>query len=229
MSGVHDGHRKRVREQFLKEGFSEATPEHKVLEMLLFYSIPRRDTNELAHTLIQTFGSLAGVMDASSEDLLKVPGINLNTVCLLKMIMPTARQYTLSRNKHRRYLITRQEVGDYLLERFAGRTVETVFVLCMDNKGKVLDCAVVSEGDEISVRVSARLVVEQVFKTKATVVALAHNHPRGLALPSPGDIEVTRNIAIALQNLSIQFLDHVIVADDDYISMASSADYSNLF
>ena len=229
MSGVHDGHRTRMREEFLKAGFTDATPEHKVLELLLFYSIPRRDTNEIAHRLIDAFGSLAGVMDASVEDLLKVPGISQNTACLIKLIMPMARQYTVSRSKNCVYVYTRDQAAEYVKQFYVGRTLETVFVLCLDNQGKVLDCAMVSEGDEISVRVSARTVLEQVFKTKATVVMLAHNHPRGLALPSQGDLDVTHSIAVALQNLKIQLLDHVIYVDDDHVSLAQTPEYSYLF
>ena len=145
------------------------------------------------------------------------------------MIMPISRQYSLSRDKNGLCFTTRDMVAEYFKKKFVGLIVETVFVLCLDNKGKLLDCAMISEGDEISVSVSARTVVEEVFKNKATVVAIAHNHPRGTALPSPADIMVTKNISRALKNLNIQFLDHIIVADGDCISMAQSAEYMDIF
>lgn len=229
MSGVHDGHRERVRKQFLKEGFPDSMPCHKILEMLLFYAIPRKDTNELAHRLIEAFGSFAGVFEASAEDLMKVDGISENAACLIKMIMPIARHYEKDLFENRLYLPLRSQAADFLAKRFIGRMVETVFILCLDNKGKVLDCHMASEGDEISVAISARTVVEQVFKTRATAVIIAHNHPRGVALPSKQDVMVTRDISNALVNLGIRFLDHIIVCDGDYISMADSKEYEFMF
>lgn len=229
MSGTHDGHRQRVRKQFLKDGFPDSTPYHKILETLLFYAIPRKDTNELAHKLIDTFGSFAGVFDASAEDLMRVGGVSENTACLIKMILPIARHYDKDLFENRLYLPLRSQAAEFLAKRFIGRTVETVFILCLDNKGKVLDCNMVSEGDEVSVAISARTVVEQVFKTHATAVMIAHNHPRGVALPSKQDVKVTRDISTALENLGIRFLDHIIVSEGDYISMADSREYELMF
>lgn len=229
MNGIHDGHRKRIREQFMEEGFSENTPPHKVLELLLFYSIPRRDTNELAHKLIERFGSVAGVLDAPEEQLLKIEGISENTVCLLKLIMPVARSYINDKEKTGRQIYTLGNAADYLFNKFMGLTVETVYLLCLDNRLRILDCPMLSQGDEISVSVSTRMVAEQVFKTKATSVMLGHNHPKGFAFPSAADVKVTTDIATALTHLGINFLDHIIVADGEYVSMAQSRDYGFIF
>ncbi len=225
MEHEHEGHRERMRRQFLQDGFPDSMPEHQLLEMLLFYVVPRKDTNPLAHRLIEQFGSLSGVMDASVEELKKVSGITENGACLIKMILPLSRRYQQSRVENRLYFHNRTEAADYLLNQFVGRTVETVFLLCMDNKGKRLDCCKISEGDEISVSVSARTVVEQVFKTHATVVMLGHNHPMGLALPSQGDLATTKKIATALHHLGVQLLDHIVVSDGDYVSMAETPAY----
>lgn len=229
MSGIHDGHRDRMKQQFLKDGLSEHMPPHKLLEMLLFYSIPRKDTNELAHLLIETFGSFSAVLDAPAEELIKIPGITQNTICLLKLIMPAARTYMDDRADGRTNVSGREDAAEYLSKKFIGRTVETVFLLCMDNKGRILSCAKLSEGDEISVGVSARSVVEATLKSHATAVMIAHNHPMGFAFPSPGDIKVTSDISTALFHIGVQFLDHIIVADGDYISMQQTPEYSHLF
>ena len=229
MSTVHDGHRGRVKKQFLKEGFSESTPDHKILEMLLFYSIPRKDTNELAHKLIKTLGSFSNVLDATPEELMKIDGISENTACLIKMLLPIYRRYKIDKQKDGVRLINRHLAADYLESFFIGRTVETVYILCLDNKGRVLDCHLASEGDEISVGISVRTVVEQAFKTHATAIMIGHNHPKGSALPSHPDVILTKAISTALLNLGIRFYDHVIYVENDYVSMADSKEYAMMF
>ena len=229
MSGIHDGHRERIRQQFLEQGFSENTPPHKILELLLFYSIPRKDTNETAHRLIEKFGSIAGVVDAPEEELIKIPGITKNSVCLIKLILPVARAYIRDKKDEENLIDSSTKALSYLSGKFLGLSVETAFLLCLDNKGRVLGCPKLAEGDELCVLVSARTVVEQAFKTKATAVVLAHNHPKGLAFPSAADIVVTKDIAEALKHLGVKLLDHVIVADSDCVSMALSKDYKEIF
>lgn len=226
---VHEGHRERVKKQFLKEGFPEHVEPHKVLEMLLFYSIPRKDTNVLAHELLQTFGSFSGVFDAPCEELLKVPGVTLNTVCLIKMIMPIAKLYLTDRKNGTVILPTRQEACEHLFHRFLGETNEIAMMMCLDNKGKLLSCDVIGHGDINSVGVSARKVLELAIKHGATSVILAHNHPRGLALPSNGDLKTTIKIAEALQHIGVYLIDHIIVADDDYVSMAETDKFAGIF
>lgn len=229
MASVHDGHRERIRKQYIKEGISEHMPPHKLLEILLFYSVPRRDTNELAHRLIETFGSFSAVLDAPIEDLVKVQGITENSAFLLKAILPAARIYLKDRENGKSSVAGKDDAAEYLSHRFFGCTVETVYLLCLDNKGRILSCPKLSEGDIISVGVSPRTVIEQALKYHATAVMLAHNHPKGFALPSKADIRMTIDIGKALGAINVQFLDHIIVADGDYISMAQSKDYEYLF
>lgn len=229
MSGIHDGHRERTRKQFLAQGFTENTPPHKILEMLLFYSVPRKDTNSIAHMLIDKFGSIAGVLDAPTEELLKVPGITENSVCLIKLVLPVTRAYINDKSEKAVIVDNAEKAAKYLSGKFLGLTVENVFLLCMDNKGRVIACPKLSEGDELCVAVSARSVVEKVIKTGATNVMLGHNHPKGFALPSSSDVAVTIDIAKALRHLGVYLVDHIIVADDEFISMAQSKDYKHIF
>lgn len=228
-SNLHTGHRKRLKEKFLSNGFSDTTPPHEVLELLLCFSIPRKDTNPLAHELIERFGSIAGVLDAGEEELMEFSGITENTICLLKLILPIAKMYLNDRNSAENCVNNRVEAIELLKRQFLGVTKETVFMLCLDNKGRILGCPKLSEGNELSVSVSARIVIEQVIKTKATTVMIAHNHPKGFAFPSPGDIRVTSEIVAALSHINVRLLDHIIVADDDCVSMASSKEYKFLF
>ncbi len=229
MSTVHDGHRDRVKKQFLKEGFPDSMPDHKILEMILFYSIPRKDTNELAHKLIQTFGSFSNVLDASPEEIMKINGISENTACLLKTFLPVYRRYELDKQKDNIGLTNRFLAAKYLKNFFIGRTVETVFILCLDDNGRVISCHLASEGDEISVGISARTVVEQAIKTHATTVLIGHNHPSGILKPSNSDIILTKAISNALLNLGIRFYDHVIYANNSLFSMADQKEYALMF
>ena len=226
---LHKEHRKRVREQFLKEGFSDNTPVHKILELLLFYVVPRKDTNGLAHQLLNKFGSLAGVLDAPEEELLRFPGITENALCLFHLIMPVARIYINDKKVGQKSVSGRREAAELLAKKFVGLDKETVYLLCLDNKGRILDCSRLSEGSELHVSVSSRMVIEQIIKTKATAVMLGHNHPKGFAFPSPADIRVTAQLATAVSHIGVSFLDHIVVADGDFVSMADSKEYSYIF
>lgn len=219
---VHQGHRQRLKNRFLEQGLDQFTPV-QALEILLFYCIPRQDTNELAHRLLQHFGSFSQVLDADIEDLVKVEGIGENTAIFLKLLPAASRYYGVDRVRlENQPLTTTEECGAYLLPYFQGRTNETVLLLCLDAKCKVLCCKVIEEGSINSASVPTRRVVELALAAKASSVILAHNHPSGIALPSREDIATTKRIAAALGAVEVMLADHLVMADDDYISMVQS-------
>lgn len=222
---IHQGHRQRLRNRFLEQGLDQFT-EVQVLELLLFYCIPRQDTNELAHRLIRYFGSFSQVLDADVEELVKVEGIGENAATFLKLIPAAGRYYNVDRVKMvDKPLLTTEDCGNYLLPFFQGRNNETVFLLCLDAKCKVLCCRVVGEGSINSASVPIRRVVEMALAAKATSVVLAHNHPSGIAIPSSDDIVTTRRVATALNAVEVILSDHLVVADGDYTSMVQSGSY----
>ena len=222
---VHDGHRERLRRRFLAEGLDNFT-DIQVLELLLFYCIPRRDTNELAHALLGRFGSLSQVLEAKPEDLMTVEGIGYNTAVFLNLIPAAGRYYSVNRAMlNDKPLQTTEKCGHYLMNFFEGRSQETVFLLCLDAKCKVLCCQQVGEGSVNSAGVPLRRVVETALAANATTVVLAHNHPSGLALPSHEDIATTRRVAVALDAVEITLADHIIVADGDFVSLVQSGYY----
>lgn len=226
---MHDGHRDRVKNRFLKEGLDNFEP-HNALEMLLFYSVPRKDTNELAHLLINTFGSYTAVIDASFEQLIKVKGVTENTAILIKMILPYSRFYeTCKITEDKVFLNSPESVGEYLYRRYIGYTEEVVTLVCLDHSCRVLACEVIGRGDIASASISMRVIVEIVIKNKATGVILAHNHPGGIALPSQSDVETTRRVFSVLNDVGVYLMDHIILCSDDYVSMASSVEYENIF
>ncbi len=218
---LHDGHRQRMKARFLEEGLDHFDP-IQVLELLLFYCIPRQDTNPLAHALLAHFGSLSSVLEATPEELKKVPGVGDSVATFLPLVMATSRYYLVNRQRGGEILTSIDQCGKYLVPFFHGRRNETVFLLCLDAKCKVLSCKEVGEGSVNSAAVPIRRIVEMALGANATSVVLAHNHPSGLALPSPEDVQTTRRLAQALSAVEIELVDHIIVAEEDYVSMSQS-------
>lgn len=221
---IHDGHRQRLKERFVKEGLDNFQ-QNQVLELLLFYCIPRRDTNEIAHNLLKRFGSLSGVVEATVDELKKVPGMGENAAVFLSLLNAFSRYYQVNRVSDAVILPTIEKCGEYLTPLFTGRRNETVFLLCLDAKCKVICCREVGEGGVNTASVPIRRIVEIALGVNASSVVLAHNHPNGLALPSADDIHTTKRLAQALQTVNIELIDHVIVADEDYVSLAQSGMY----
>lgn len=220
-ASVHSGHRQRLKDQFLTHGMD---PIHdvNVLELILFYAIPRQDTNPIAHRLLNTFGSLAAVFDATPEELMERGGLSKNAATLIKLIPAAARRQQLSRSSCHQLLDSTQKCGDYLVPFFFGATQEEVYLLGLDAKCKVLGCVKLSTGSINSAGLSIRKVVECALNMKASSVVLAHNHTSGIAVPSQEDIRTTQSISHALDLVGVYLADHVVVADEDYVSMAES-------
>lgn len=218
--GLHDGHRQRLIQRFLEEDLDNFEP-HNVLELLLFYAIPRKDTNELAHVLIDTFGSLKGVFDAPYEELIKVAGIGPNTAALLKLVPSLTRTYYSSEARSI-ILDTSEKSGEYFLPYYIGQTEEVVRLACLDAGGKVISNQILHRGSANAAEVNLRKIVNIALRNNAMGVILAHNHPGGLPLPSEEDVATTKSIREALMPMGILLMDHIIVAGQDYVSMARS-------
>lgn len=218
--GLHDGHRQRLIQRFLEEDLDNFEP-HNVLELLLFYAIPRKDTNELAHVLIDTFGSLKGVFDAPYEELIKVTGIGPNTAALLKLVPSLTRTY-YSSDARSVILDTSEKSGEYFLPYYIGQTEEVVRLACLDAGGKVISNQILHRGSANAAEVNLRKIVNIALRNNAMGVILAHNHPGGLPLPSEEDVATTKSIREALMPMGILLMDHIIVAGQDYVSMARS-------
>ncbi len=221
---IHDGHRKRVKDRFLKEGL-ENFSEVNVLELLLFYSISRKDTNPIAHALLNHFGSLTQVLEAPFDELVKVEGVTENSAVLMRLIVEMGRYYMVSRGAATTSLHSIEACGRYMQPYFLGRRNECIFLLCLDAKCKVLGCKEVAEGSINAASVSIRRIVEVALSSNATSVVLAHNHPGGVAAPSDEDVYTTYRIADALKVVDVQLEDHIVMAEDDFISMLHSGRY----
>lgn len=223
---IHNGHRNRMREKFLEEG-ADAFRDHELLEIILYYCVPRRDTNPLAHKLINTFGSFSAVLEAPVELLMEC-GLSRNAAVLIKLLPEVSRVYLddkVGKNK----IVTDENIGDKILAKFVGRINEAVLLMLLDSKGKELYCGIISKGSVNSSEIYIRKLVELAVKYNASTAVLAHNHPSGIALPSSKDIVTTKGVLQALRLVGVRLIDHIIVADNDYVSMAQSEAFCDIF
>lgn len=225
----HQKHRARIRETFRKAGV-DGMPDHNLLELLLFYSIPRKDTNELAHKLIETFGSLNGVFDAPYERLIEVEGIGESSALLLSLVPGICRRYVEGMtDKKKVNLSTPESVSDYIVKKYYGCKTEVFYMLCLDAVGNLINCCKLSEGNSGTVVVDKRIMLETALRNGADKVIFAHNHPNGLAVPSRDDLELTYDFSSVLSTVGIRLADHFIVAGNDCLSLASVEKFRNLF
>jgi len=218
--GVHDGHRKRLIRRFLEEELDNFNP-HNILELLLFYGIPRRDTNVIAHTLLDHFGSLSGVMDAPFAELVAIEGVGEHAASLIKLIPQLARAYSSDKSNDI-VLNSTEKAGQYLLSRYIGRNEEVVYMVCIDSKCRITGTALIHRGSVNAAEVNIRKIMSTALKYNAVGVVIAHNHPGGVALPSSADLVTTHRIREMLAPVNIQLVDHIIIADNDFVSLADT-------
>lgn len=218
--GIHDEHRQRRRKLYAENGL-EVFADHEVLELLLFYAIPRKDTNPIAHGLMDHFGSLDRVLAASQEELCQVEGIGPSAAALITLIPQICRRAALQSMEREVILNSVEAMGRYCLTLAGSGRSEYFYLICLDAKGKVLSHHRLGDGSA-SVSVNLRKVAELVLRSNAFSVVLTHNHPSGMALPSREDLVATQQIQQLLQNMGVVLLDHIITADGDFVSMAEN-------
>ncbi len=218
---THEHHRKRLRDLYGKHGFTAMTP-CQVLEFMLFYAIPRKDTYPIAQRLIDKFGSLAGVLDATVDDLSKVEGIGPSSAVYLKMIRDIFGIYIAEKTDAENKYYSVKNVGNYLRGKFTGIKKEIALLMCFDSEMKPVSCTELAEGTKDSIDISVKSITDEAQKCNAAFVVLAHNHPGATAIPSKEDINTTLAIADDLSKSDILLLDHLIFADGDYISFSQS-------
>ena len=221
--GTHDGHRQRLKTEFLAR--PDSFPDHKLLELLLFYANPRSDTNPLAHELMDHFGSLAGVLDATPEELQKVKGVGEHAAVLFKVVKEFSGRYLTVRTQVDDIARNARDYYALLRPYFFGARNEMLYLLCLDGKHKVLGIRRLGEGNVNAVNVTTRLIAEAALSLNASAVVLAHNHVSGIAFPSDEDIATTNSLAAILSNLSVTLVDHLIFVDDDMVSLRDSGFY----
>ena len=224
--GIHSGRRARMKKRYREPGL-DGFEDHEALELLLYYALPRIDVNPLAHTLLKRFGSFHGVLDASPEALTELEGVGENAAALLGLVKDLNRRYLLDRQREDRQLSldTPEAAERFFLPYFYGVREERVYVAFVDDALRLLSCRLLFEGSLSDVPVSVRRLAELVIREKATGLLLAHNHPRGHAIPSVEDRQATQRIRAALEAVQIRLLDHVIVAGGETYSMSAHGSF----
>lgn len=217
---MHEHHRERLRNRFLAEGLDNFEP-HNVLELLLFYAIPRRDTNEIAHRLMDKFGSLSGVFEADIDEIAAIEGMGQASAVLVKLIPQVARRYELDAFGKHEMFDRAEKVGEFLIAKYIGETIEKVYMISLSSSYRMISCDLVSEGSVSASEITTRKIVDIALTTKAAMVILAHNHPGGEAKASCDDIAVTQLVAGSLSGVNVRLIEHFVIAGNEYSTIVA--------
>ena len=215
-----------MKKYFVQNGF-KGLEEHQILEMILFYAVPRRDTNLMAHRLLDRYGSIAKVCDAPIDTLKNDFGLSESTAVLLKMIPEMARVY--SESKHTAEIIDLDNAADILRSKFIGANVEKVALALGTANGRLIMCDIVCEGSINATEMPIRKIVDLALRHNAKFAYVAHNHPSELCLPSRPDLETTRTLSETLCSIGVVLADHIIFTDTDSFSIHSSNRFKKYF
>lgn len=209
-NNVHSGHRQRLKDRFMQSG-ADGFEKHQLLELLLFFGIPQRDTNPIAHELLNRFGTIRGVLEASADELCEVDGVSMHTATLIKLISAVWNVAASEVDTTVRY-DSLNKIGELLVKRYAGINVETVFLVLLDRSWHIIDIVNLGQGSVNQVRLNTRQLVEVTIKKKAAMALLAHNHPNGNLVPSPDDLATTEEVARVFKSIHVDFLEHFLIA-----------------
>ena len=212
--------------RFLR-GVPDAMTDAELLELLLRFST--EDAKELTERILAQCPNIAAVIEADADTLRSIEGIDEESVLLLRLVPELHRRYFLSRSRDEKRLTTSADFGRFLLPYFYGARDEMVYLLLLDAAGKVLNCKLIGHGSVNSANVPMRRVVQEALTSNASGVVLAHNHPSGVALPSKEDADLTARLRDTLDMLQILLLDHIVVADDDFVSMRESGYFHRMY
>ena len=219
---IHKGHRERLKERFRENGL-KAFSDIEAIELLLFYALTRCNTNEIAHRLLDRFGSYKAVMEADISELKLVEGVGENAATLIRLVSETnARYLNAPRAGSKNVLRSTEAAGDYLKPLFAYAKDELAFALSINSAGGIIHCHQLANGMINRVEFSARQIVEIAIRDNAAYIILAHNHMSDIALPSRADAAATKLIDDTLNSIGVCLVDHIIVSGDEYVSMRES-------
>ncbi len=216
----HLGHRKRLREKFLKSGLA-AFHDYEIVELLLSLGTPRHDCKASAKDAIKRFQTLRGVLEAPAAELQQIPGIGAASAFGIKLVQEVAREFLKARILEKPFYRSSQEVFEYLYHAMRDLKKETFKVIYLNSQNQIIDTVDISEGTVNGSSVAPREVIEGAIKNHGTALIFVHNHPSGNPEPSPSDKSLTRDLVYAGRIMRLRVLDHIIIGDNRYYSFAA--------
>ena len=220
---VHAGHRERMRKKFNRNGF-KGWEAHEVLEYILYYSIPRGNTNPTAHRVIKKCGGFTKVFNAPDEILLDVEDLGKKSVSLLRMLGEFVKYYNDARFVKSGRELNSDTCEPYLLNLFHGKNYECLYMICLDARSRIIYEEMLSDGGVDSIEANITKIVRTAVRSEAPYVVLAHNHPSEVAKASQADIISTNTIERALRLSGAELIDHIIVAGGKCHSMLNAGE-----
>ncbi len=225
---LHEGHRARMRARVRAAG-EQSLADHELLELLLYYALPRRDTNGVAHELIEECGSLHAVLEAPEERLCRVPAVGNGAAQYLRLLGELSRRYTLSKTTQKsdpmqKIYDTPEKIATLMYPYFLGQSKECMYALLFDPAMRLCDVFRVAEGSVNSVGITLRAVTQRAYQRNAASVVLAHNHPGGIASPSEQDIALTRDLYGAFSLMGIPLVEHFVFTEQAYFPILAGCD-----
>lgn len=221
---LHDKHRKRLRAKFMEFG-ADALEDHEFVELLMFYGVPRKNTNEVAHRLINEFGKLKDILDTDPENLMQIEGVGPNTATLIKVVSACVKKYINEVNDIANARLTPLNINTYIKNLFYGHTREVAYVILLDSDCIVKKVKKLSSGTVNATPLYPREVVKIAVNERYPYLILAHNHPNGSAMPSESDLRITKTIESALNFIEVRLVDHVIVSGEKVTSLARNFNF----
>lgn len=212
------GHRKRLREKYTRFGHDNLLDYEKI-ELLLTYALPRVDVKPLAKELLRRFGGLAGLLDATREELTECPGIGDTAANLIILVRKLGADFLKQRIIHRDVLSCSADVIRFLKISLSGLRKESFLVIYLTTRNEVIDTGILTDGTVDQVFIHIRELMAEALKRCAKGIILVHNHPGGSAEPSSEDISLTENVKTACSGVGVDLLDHIIITHDAAFSI----------
>jgi DNA repair protein RadC len=216
---IPEGHRKRLREKFIKSGLA-GFADYEVVELLLSLGTPRKDCKPQAKEAIKKFKTLRGVLSASMEELQQINGIGPHSAFGIKLMQDVAREYLKEKILDKPVFQSSQEIFEYLYHSMRDLKKEVFKVIYLNSQNQIIDTADLFEGTIDRAAIAPREIVEQALAHNAAALIFAHNHPTGVCEPSKSDKDITRDLVFAGGTVQIKILDHLIIGNNRYYSFA---------
>jgi DNA repair protein RadC len=214
----HDKHRKRMRERYRKNG-AESLELHEFIELVLYYALPRVNTNNISHELVNKFKNFANILEADENALKEIFGVSDNATLFFKVLADAVKLYNIDKSRDTGDIKNKIYYENYLVRYYKTETAEKVLLLTLNARMGRISEDIIYVGNVNSASVDMSKMLKIVLVNNASSVILAHNHPNGIAYPSPDDLETTKRILNIFNEVRVNFIDHYVVAGNQIASV----------